>query len=354
MKAEYIWIDGNNNLRSKTKILNQEIKNTLNIEDSKSSILNQEIKNTLNIEDLEEWNFDGSSTNQATTDNSEIILKPVKIFNDPFDNSNNNNILVLCETYLPNGKPHSSNTRYIARKVFNIYSVILEPWFGIEQEFFLFNNNTKLPCGFPLNGYPKAQGDYYCSVGGNNAYGREFLISAENNCLNAGLSLTGKNFEVACGQMEIQIKAIGLDAADQLIILRYILHRTSELYNTYIDFSTKPISGDWNGSGCHFNFSTIKMREENGYEYILKSINNLSINHMNDIIYYGEGNKERLTGKHETSSIDTFNYGVANRSASVRIPTTTFKNKKGYFEDRRPSSCCDPYKVSTILLESCL
>ena len=224
----------------------------------------------------------------------------------------------------------------------------------MEQEFFLFSNKTKLPVGFPSNGYPKAHGEYYCSIGGNNAYGRDFFIEAENNCLKAGLSITEKNLEVTCGQMEIQIKAEGINAADQLVILRYILGRTSELYQSYIDLSTKPIKGDWNGSGCHFNFSTKQMREENGYKYIQKSISNLSDNHCNDILLYGEGNKERLTGKHETSSIKKFTYGIADRSASVRIPSTTFKNNKGYFEDRRPSSCCDPYIVSKILLQSCL
>ncbi|VDK83913.1 unnamed protein product [Cylicostephanus goldi] len=62
----------------------------------------------------------------------------------------------------------------------------------------------------------------------------------------------------------------------------------------------------------------------------------------------------RLTGKHETSSYDKFNWGVANRAASVRLPRSVALNKKGYLEDRRPSSNCDPYQVTRMLAESIL
>jgi len=46
---------------------------------------------------------------------------------------------------------------------------------------------------------------------------------------------------------------------------------------------------------------------------------------------YGEGNDKRLTGEHETSSVDKFSYGPGNRAASFRIPTSTYAAKgKGY------------------------
>ena len=37
------------------------------------------------------------------------------------------------------------------------------------------------------------------------------------------------------------------------------------------------------------------------------------------IAAYGEGNERRLTGKHETSSMGDFSWGVANRGCSIRV-----------------------------------
>ena len=64
-------------------------------------------------------------------------------------------------------------------------------------------------------------------------------------------------------------------------------------------------------------------------------------------------NKLRLTGAHETASIDAFTFGVANRGCSARIPRDTEAAKKGYFEDRRPASNCDPYVVTAKIVETC-
>ena len=68
---------------------------------------------------------------------------------------------------------------------------------------------------------------------------------------------------------------------------------------------------------------------------------------------YGEGNERRLTGLHETASINDYTYGVADRGASIRIPSTAEKDGKGYFEDRRPSSNMDPYRVNSMMVMTC-
>lgn len=67
---------------------------------------------------------------------------------------------------------------------------------------------------------------------------------------------------------------------------------------------------------------------------------------------YGEGNKARLTGSYETSSMHTFSSGEGNRGASVRIPVYTANLKKGYYEDRRPASNIDPYLVTAIIADT--
>ena len=332
--VEYIWIGGNGELRSKTKIINK------GNDDS-------EIK----LEELPVWNYDGSSTNQAPGNDSEVLIKPRKIYKDPFS-KNSKYILVLCDTWLPSGEPHPTNTRVIAEQIFN-QKRELQPWFGMEQEFFVINRNNNFPIGFPSNGYPRPQGPYYCSVGDGNAYGREYFEEAQENCLKAGINLTGKNFEVCCGQMEMQVRNEGIDVGDDMMMLRYILARTGEKYNYALDITAKPVKGDWNGSGCHTNFSTKPMRKEGGYQVILTAIEKLSMKHDEHISVYGAGNEERLTGLHETAHISKFTYGVANRGASIRIPRDTERDRKGYFEDRRPSSECDPYLVTSKLFETC-
>ena len=44
--------------------------------------------------------------------------------------------------------------------------------------------------------------------------------------------------------------------------------------------------------------------------------------------------------------------GVANRGASIRIPREVAAQGYGYLEDRRPSSNCDPYSVTKLLVQT--
>ena len=150
------------------------------------------------------------------------------------------------------------------------------------------------------------------------------------------------------GQWEYQIgPCTGIDAADQLTVSRYILMRVCEDFGVYCTLDPKPIAGDWNGAGMHTNFSTEKMRKAGGLAVIEQAIRRLGAKHDEHIAAYGEGNERRLTGKYETADINTFSYGVANRGCSIRIPRSTEAEGCGYLEDRRPSSNCDPYVVTS-------
>lgn len=330
IQAEYVWIGGSGqDLRCKTRTLAKAPKD---------------------VSELPIWNFDGSSTGQAPGHDSEVLLKPVRIFPDPFRGAPN--ILVLCECVAPDMTPIPSNSRHGANAIFDA-KLDEVPWFGLEQEYTLFHADKRTPLGWPKGGYPGPQGPYYCSVGTENAFGRLVVEAHYRACLYAGINISGINAEVLPGQWEYQVgPCTGIESGDHCWMARFIMYRVCEDFGVSVSFDPKPIEGDWNGSGCHSNFSTKAMREEGGYKVILEAIEKLSKKHAEHISAYGEGNERRLTGKHETASIKTFLYGVANRGASIRIPRDAEREGKGYFEDRRPAANCDPYVVTGMMFQT--
>jgi len=333
IQAEYIWIGGSGqDLRSKTRTLDFFPKH---------------------VDELPEWNYDGSSTGQAPGHNSEVIVKARAIFADPFRGGNN--ILVICDTYEPNGKPLPTNTRAPANEIFE-RAKSFEPWFGLEQEYTLFDLEGT-PLGWPKGGYPAPQGPYYCGVGADKAFGRHLVEAHYRACLYAGVKIAGINGEVMPGQWEYQVgPCVGVDVGDHLWVSRFIMHRLAEEFGVVCSFHPKPITqGDWNGAGCHTNYSTKTMREPGGLQEIYNAVEKLRARHQEHIAVYGEHNTLRLTGKHETAPITEFRAGVADRGASIRIPSQTAKDGHGYMEDRRPASNIDPYTVaSRIVLTTCL
>ena len=83
------------------------------------------------------------------------------------------------------------------------------------------------------------------------------------------------------------------------------------------------------------------------------AISALEKKHMDHIAVYGPDNHLRLTGLHETQSIDRFNYGIADRGASVRVPHSFVRDGyRGYLEDRRPNSLGDPYRIAGRILQT--
>ncbi|KAJ4307472.1 glutamate--ammonia ligase [Fusarium piperis] len=97
------------------------------------------------------------------------------------------------------------------------------------------------------------------------------------------------------------------------------------------------------------NFSTKAMREEGGMKVIEEALKKLEPHHAECIAEYGEDNELRLTGRHETGSIDSFSWGVANRGTSIRVPRETAA--KGYVTSRTTASNVDPYRVTRALLQ---
>ncbi|MGD0914483.1 MAG: glutamine synthetase [Terracidiphilus sp.] len=326
-KLEYIWLDGKKpvpELRGKTQLKDFEKPPTL--------------------ADLPLWGFDGSSTMQAEGHKSDCILKPVALY---ADGARKDAYIVLSEVMLPDGTPHPSNGRATAPDDPEI-------WFGFEQEYFLYKDGR--PLGFPKDGYPGPQGPYYCGVGYKNmgSIARTIVEEHLDLCLYAGINHEGINAEVAKGQWEFQIFGKGSHrAADQMWTARYLMMRLCEKYEVDVVWHCKPIKGDWNGSGMHTNFSTKHLRDVGGKEYLEALMKAFEKNIPEHIAVYGPDNHLRLTGLHETQSIDKFSYGLSDRGASVRLPVNFIKHGyKGYLEDRRPNSEADPYQIVSQIIKS--
>lgn len=337
MPTEYVWLDADKEFRSKVRILNDRV-----FDDGCQSVPT--------------WNYDGSSTNQATTGDSEVILHPCFICDHPLlpHAARGRSALVLCDTRDIKGKPTLSNTRFGASKIFKM-APEAKPWYGFEQEYF----TTAVPLSKSGSVRCSNPGKSYCGVGQDKVYGRHIAESHMQACLDAGLTLSGINAEVAPGQWEFQIGPVeGIGAADQLIVARFLLERIAEKNDVAVMWHPKPFHNQ-NGSGCHTNYSTADTREDTslrdkqtGLSVIMEQIKRLGKNHLAHMEVYGKDNEHRMTGTHETAAYDIFTTGVGDRSASVRVGNETYENGKGYYEDRRPASNCDPYMVSSLILQT--
>ena len=308
---EYIWLDGYQpepSLRSKIKVTKDETPPS--------------------------WSFDGSSTQQAEGGSSDCILLPVQTYDGPlFADS-----LIMCEVQNGDHETHISNMRAAAAKI-----VTDEWWFGFEQEYFFTDEK----------GEPRPQGDYYCVVGASNVEGREISELHLEACLESGIKLTGTNAEVALGQWEYQCFGKGIKAADDLWVSRYLLYKIAEYFGVGVNIHPKQKTGDWNGSGMHTNFSNDEMRTKGSESLYTSLCEKLGEVHADAITSYGSDNDMRLTGLHETQSIDKFSYGISDRGASIRIPIHTVEhNWNGYLEDRRPASNADPYRIINHIVDT--
>ncbi|TMW99030.1 hypothetical protein EJD97_003162 [Solanum chilense] len=249
---------------------------------------------------IPKWNYDGSSTGQAPGEDSEVWYR--------------------------------AGVHFVAEKS------ELAPWLANWRISWTSGCDTKLFMKFlcPVN----VLGPYYCGVGAKKAFGRDIVNSHYKACLYAGVNIGGINAEVMAGQWEFQVgPTVGISPCDDLWVARYILVRIAEAAGVIVSFDPKPVEYQ-------------SMRADGGLEVINKAIEKLGKRHKEHIAVYGVGNESRLTGEHETADINTFNFGIADRGASIRIGRETEKAGKGYLEDRRPSSNMDPYMVTFMIAET--
>jgi len=348
---EYVWPDATGGMRSKTRVIN--------LKESISCIV-QEYGRW-------EWSFDGSSTGQATGTDSDVIIRPVAMYLNPFykgmqgmHSAMIQAWLILCDCYNKDGTPHATNARARCAQT-ETACAAEEPLFGIEQEYILFDSAKEVPYQWASQCNPGCggHGPYYCSVGGDRCFGRKIADQHLQACIYAGIEICGTNAEVTASQWEFQIGPLtALQVSDQLWMARYILHRITEEHGCCATFHPKPMP-TWNGSGGHTNFSTAKMRSSESSEpgsamaALVAACNQLQANHATHMAVYGEHNEERMTGLHETSSMHECTWGISDRGRSIRIPRHVANQGYGYLEDRRPAANLDPYLVTERIMRTC-
>ena len=315
--ADYIFVDGDGNFRTKNRV--EEV--------AGDSVL------------FGDFSVDGSSTGQASeSGNTEVILRPVYQTFNPLRSIES--YLVLCETYdAITNEPLPSNTRAEAAKLFGEEEVqSMDIWFGPEQEYYL------RPTIVRQETYVEV-GTHYCGVQVN-CVQQQIVDKHMEACMMANLKFYGTNAEVSPDQWEFQMgPCSGINAADQLMIARFLLERIAIQSGYLVCIRPKPYNSR-HGSGCHINFSTQATRAQGtGFNEILKVMGAFETTHAEHIAVYGEGNDQRLTGKCETASINKFSYGIGTRNTSMRISNKAKIDGCGYVEDRRPAANVDPYKA---------
>uniref|UniRef100_A0A8C5WEP0 Glutamine synthetase n=1 Tax=Leptobrachium leishanense TaxID=445787 RepID=A0A8C5WEP0_9ANUR len=243
--------------------------------------------------------------------------------------------------------PSETNLRQTCKKVMDL-ARDHRPWFGMEQEYVLLGIDGR-PYGWPKKDL-QPEDIFYCSIGADRVFGRDITECHYKACLYAGIKICGSNGESVPSQWEFQVGPCeGIDVSDHLWMARFILHRICEDFGAVVTFDPRPLSGEWNGSGCHTNYSTESMRKEGGLRHIENAIEKLRERHSYHISVYdphgGKDNLRRLIGHTCTSSIHEFTAGINDCRTSIRVSHHVEQEGKGYLEDRRPASNCNPYAV---------
>jgi glutamine synthetase len=179
------------------------------------------------------------------------------------------------------------------------------------------------------------------------------------NLIAAGLHVEAQHHEVAtAGQSEIDLRYAPLvNAADGLLLFKYIIKNTAQKHNKTVTYMPKPIFGD-NGSGMHVHQSLWKAGKPlffgNGYA----NLSDMAIHYIAGLLKHAPAlcaltnpttnSYKRLVPGFEAPV--NLAYSQRNRSASVRIPAYSQSPKAKRVEYRTPDGSCNPYLAFSALM----
>ena len=327
--------------------------------------------------------FDGSSINGWKGINeSDMILMPddSTAYMDPF--TEDATLVLRCDIIEPaTMQGYERDPRSVAKRAEEyLQSTGLgdTAFFGPEPEFFMFDDITwgadMQGCFYKINSDEGAWATASKTEGGNLGHrprvkGGYFPVppvdshhdirAAMCNTMEAiGLDIEVHHHEVAnAGQNEIGVRFNTLvKKADEVQMMKYVVHNVAAAYGKTATFMPKPVVGD-NGSGMHVHQSFWKDGENMFAGDLYAGLSETALFYIGGIIKHAKAlnaftnpstnSYKRLIPGFEAPVM--LAYSARNRSASIRIPYVASPKGKR-IEARFPDPTANPYLAFAAML----
>jgi glutamine synthetase len=327
--------------------------------------------------------FDGSSINGWKGINeSDMILMPddTTAYMDPF--TEDATLVLRCDIIEPaTMQGYERDPRSVAKRAEEyLQSTGLgdTAFFGPEPEFFMFDDITwgadMQGCFYKINSDEGAWATASKTEGGNLGHrprvkGGYFPVppvdshhdirAAMCNTMEAiGLDIEVHHHEVAnAGQNEIGVRFNTLvKKADEVQMMKYVVHNVAAAYGKTATFMPKPVVGD-NGSGMHVHQSFWKDGENMFAGDLYAGLSETALFYIGGIIKHAKAlnaftnpstnSYKRLIPGFEAPVM--LAYSARNRSASIRIPYVASPKGKR-IEARFPDPTANPYLAFAAML----
>ncbi|MFM6191745.1 type I glutamate--ammonia ligase [Planktothrix sp.] len=328
--------------------------------------------------------FDGSSIRGWKAINESdmsMVLDPKTAWIDPF--MAEPTLSIICSIKEPRtGEPYNRCPRVIAQKAIDYListGIGDTAFFGPEAEFFIFDDvrfDQTQHCGYYYvdsvegrwnSGREEAGGNLAYKPGYKEGYFpvaptdtfqdiRTEMLLTMAKC---GVPIEKHHHEVATGgQCELGFKfGTLIEAADNLMIYKYVIKNVGKKYGRTITFMPKPIFND-NGSGMHTHQSIWKDGQPlfAGDKYA--GFSDMGLWYIGGILKHAPAllaftNPSTNSYKRLVPGFEApvnLAYSQGNRSASVRIPLSGNNPKAKRLEFRCPDATANPYMAFAAML----
>ena len=327
--------------------------------------------------------FDGSSiAGWKHINESDMILMPdssTAVLDPFFDDVT---LVIRCDIIEPaDMKGYERDPRSIAKRAeayMKSTGIADTALFGPENEFFVFDdvrwgatmagsfykvdseeagwNSEKVYEDGNIGHRPGTKGGYF-PVPPVDSF--QDLRSAMCNTLeDMGLSVEVHHHEVAtAGQCEIGVRFGTLvKKADEVLVLKYVIHNIAHAFGKTATFMPKPLVGD-NGSGMHVHQSLAKDGKNLFTGDLYGGLSDTALYYIGGIIKHAKAlnafcnastnSYKRLVPGFEAPVM--LAYSARNRSASIRVPYVQ-NPKARRIEVRFPDSTANPYLAFSAML----